>query len=662
VVPKVIGHTPSWRYVATALVLVVAALSSGAATSHAGRASSSWDPAHGILISGATVVTMDDARTVIPHGRVLVRDGRIAAVWQGPTPPDGVVVGEASVVETGPQDLVFPGLINLHNHPRENHLHAWPSPSSHALPAQGKAGTDPYANRYQWGATGSPTAPPELSRLVTNPADVLAEDLGLGLRGEIVKYAETAALLGGETAIQGAAPNPESDGVLIRNVDNDAFDTRIAPDLVRPIAGFDGVDLSSLLAAMTTGKVDAWMIHLAEGVRDGRRRAGDPVSSRAEFATLKAKGLLTDMTVIIHGTALERADFAEMRAAPTIRSDGVGDGRGAKLVWSPLSNLLLYGETTNVYDALAEHVLVSLGTDWTPSGSHTLLQELKIADIALRDVRVLGAAREQVADFAVDGKRGEERQLAEESLDRVLVDMVTRNPALSLRWYDKVGSVEAGKIADLLLVRRPAQSPSLGLPPTPYRDLIDATEREVELVLVGGDPLAGDVELMSALKPNDHEVVASGAGGFAKAVDVTTTAVVPEGGETLAHLTTELRLGLNALGGDHPPASGGPGPPTNTYTYLKENVAGGLAAGLPDAVFFGLLAANVGVLPDGSLNIERVQLVPLFPADDDFLAHMLRGEIDPATGLLADATPPFGLYPANLNHVGPLGNPFLGLP
>jgi hypothetical protein len=30
-------------------------------------------------------------------------------------------------------------------------------------------------------------------------------------------------------------------------------------------------------------------------------------------------------------------------------------------------------------------VLVSLGTDWSPSGSRNLLDELKVADIALRD-------------------------------------------------------------------------------------------------------------------------------------------------------------------------------------------------------------------------------------------------------------------------------------
>lgn len=40
----------------------------------------SFDPGRGILLQG-TVVTMDDAGTVIPQGNVLVRDKKIIAVW-----------------------------------------------------------------------------------------------------------------------------------------------------------------------------------------------------------------------------------------------------------------------------------------------------------------------------------------------------------------------------------------------------------------------------------------------------------------------------------------------------------------------------------------------------------------------------------------------------
>jgi hypothetical protein len=267
-----------------------------------------------------------------------------------------------------------------------------------------------------------------------------------------------------------------------------------------------------------------------------------------------------------------------------------------------------------------------------------------------------------VPEFATDGKEGSARQIAEEALDRALVDMVTRNPAITLRWYDKVGSIEPGKFADLMLLHRPARSPALGLPDTVYRALIDATERDVSLVLVGGEPLAGEIELMSALKPGDFEVVTSTLGAFDKAVDVTSAAPVPEASETLEELTAELRLGLAALGGDNPPLGGGPGPATNTYSYLKAHVSGGAAAGLPDSVFRGLLAANVGVLPDGSLNLERVQLIPLLQAEDDFLSRLIHADVDASTGLLADDTPPYKLYPANLNHVGALGNPLATLP
>jgi 5-methylthioadenosine/S-adenosylhomocysteine deaminase len=653
-----LGHA---RFVA--LVAMVALVSTpGAAVSAASDTGQSgpWDPHRGILIDGATVVTMDDRHTVLEHGRVLIRDQRIVAVWQGRTPP-GVDIGSARVIDADASDLIFPGLINLHDHPREDFLHAWPAPSSHALPEQGKAGTDPYANRYQWGGGTDATTPLELKRLVSNPADVLAEPVGLGLGGEIVKYAEVAGLLGGETSVQGAPRNPESDGVLARNIDNDAFDTRIAQPRVGPIEQFGGPELASLRTGMTSGAYDAWMIHLAEGVRDADRRPGDPVSSRGEFETLRAMGLLTDITVIIHGTALERADFAAMRAAPSGRSDGVGDGRGAKLVWSPLSNLLLYGRTAHVFEALAEGVNVSLGTDWTPSGSRTLLDELKIADIALRDRRILGNDRDLVPDLAIAGRTGEALRQAEINLDRTLVDMVTTNPARALRWDDRLGSVEAGKLADLVMIHAPDRSPTGGLPAGVYRSLIDASERDVELVLVGGDPLAGDVGRMADLKPNDYEVVTSRAARFRKAVDATSDAPVPESGERLTDLTAELEAGVAALGGDHPPIGGGPGPSSNTYSYLKAHVSGGQAAGLPDDVFRGLLESHVGSLPDGSLNLERVQLLPLFATDDDFLRHLLHGDLDGASGLIADPTPPFRLYPANLNQVGPEGNPFEGL-
>jgi hypothetical protein len=100
------------------------------------------------------------------------------------------------------------------------------------------------------------------------------------------------------------------------------------------------------------------------------------------------------------------------------------------------------------------------------------------------------------------------------------------------------------------------------------------------------------VPVIAALKPGHYEVVSSSAGGFQKAVDATTPPTDPAATETIGQVTATLQTALTALGGDNPPPGGGYGPATNTYSYLKSHVAGGAAAGLPDAIFHGLLAST----------------------------------------------------------------------
>ena len=56
-----------------------------------------FDPARGIILRG-TVVTMDDAGTILHKGNVLIRNGKILATLEGPHAPDGTSVGNASDV------------------------------------------------------------------------------------------------------------------------------------------------------------------------------------------------------------------------------------------------------------------------------------------------------------------------------------------------------------------------------------------------------------------------------------------------------------------------------------------------------------------------------------------------------------------------------------
>jgi hypothetical protein len=244
----------------------------------------------------------------------------------------------------------------------------------------------------------------------------------------------------------------------------------------------------------------------------------------------------------------------------------------------------------------------------------------------------------------------------ERALDQLLVEMVTINPAKTVRWDDQVGSIEAGKIADIMVIdTMPLPGRSQGIPASPYRRLIDATERNVSLVMVGGIAQAGDVAVMSALKPGDFEVVASGTGCFEKAIDVTAPAL-PKGTDSLAQVMTGITEALRALGGDQPPAGGGPSSPlANTWSYLKARIPG--ASALPDLTFnFGL--ATFFPTADGRVNLEAITAPPLFTVDDDWWFATLASLRDSMSGLTADTDPPYAPYLSNSNHDTPAGSPF----
>jgi hypothetical protein len=147
------------------------------------------------------------------------------------------------------------------------------------------------------------------------------------------------------------------------------------------------------------------------------------------------------------------------------------------------------------------------------------------------------------------------------------------------------------------------------------------------LVLVDGEPIAGDVASMTSLKPDDFEVVRSDAGCFEKPIDVTTSGV-PKGTETLTQITALIAEGMRAMGGDHPPASGGPSPLTNTWSYLRLHSLAG--AGLTDSQFlFGVLIPVLGIV-DGKLNLEAMSPPPLLTAHDDWRLATIGATLDPA--------------------------------
>ena len=118
--------------------------------------------------------------------------------------------------------------------------------------------------------------------------------------------------------------------------------------------------------------------------------------------------LVIDELVVIHGTALTATEFGLMAQVD------------ASLVWSPMSNLLLYGDTADIAAADDAGVSISISPDWAPSGAKNVLHEVKIAD--WWDTNVLG---DRFSDFE-------------------MAQMLTTNSVDQVGWTEHVGRIKPG--------------------------------------------------------------------------------------------------------------------------------------------------------------------------------------------------------------------------
>ena len=399
-------------------------------------------------VIGTAPSTKAPKETVALGGQILTDDGPIRG-WL--TIEAGLITDISTRKPSGALALatngvILPGLIDLHGHPEFNVFAAWDPPRT-------------FINRYSWRDSD------EYAALIRGPQNRLLTELPSTTQ---LRYAEIRALVGGTTAIQGASGRTQgTDEFLVRNVDRTIFGqhrARTVIDLPSSLdSSFGGDDLKAILDNITNGEVDVFYVHLAEGQRSNQR-------SIDEFDHLVELNALTSATVIIHGSALTRDQLG-----------GAADA-GAKLVWSPQSNLRLYGETTRIGDALDVGLPVALGADWLPSGSTSLLAELKVARQEL--------ANQGHALSAPD-----------------LVAMVTSDAAEIAGLGDRLGTLEVGRPADVLVLSR--------CDPEPYESVCASTPNDVELVLIGGDLVYGRADWVRTLAqdaadPNLEPVLAWG--------------------------------------------------------------------------------------------------------------------------------------------------------
>ncbi len=255
--------------------------------------------------------------------------------------------------------------------------------------------------------------------------------------------------MGGVTGIQGASgASSASSEPLVRNIDQWAFGAHRARAMIDlPSGSFGLPGFQRVMDRIKAGDVTAFYLHLSEGKR------GDAVSAK-EFQHFLDLGGATPATNIIHGSALSVDDLHTVAAA------------GCRLVWSPQSNLRLYGETTLAGEAMAAGMPVALGADWLPSGSTSLLGEMKVA-------------RRELA------QQGHPIEAAD------LVAMVTSVAARVAGLDEHLGSLAPGRPADLVVLEQHH--------PDPYENVCLADPSWVDLVCIGGDITYGRADLFAAL-------------------------------------------------------------------------------------------------------------------------------------------------------------------
>ncbi len=426
------------------------------------------------IVLRGRVVTMNASADVIADGMICVEQDRIVHVgaWSG-TPP--YPFDTALVCNTG--GTIYPGLIELHNHPAYNAIPMWSVPRH-------------FDNRRAWRSNDN------YRRRVSNPANLLLYHPIDTYPKAVVRFVECRALLGGVTTTQGFLYKNGTHQTsyfegLVRNAEFPNKGWPVADGYINDfVSKKDAAD--HLIPAL--GKHQPYIIHLTEGI-DAVTRALFDYLQQPDGSWLIAPELIT-----IHATALQSREF---RILAQNNCGGV--------LWSPLSNFLLYGSTTRIDLAKHENLNIAIGCDWAPSGTKNLLGELKIAKL-------------------VSDKAGGL------FTDHELAAAVTSNPARMLGWDNAVGTIEPNKTADLLVLDSTQNDP--------YLNLISADESNVIAVLIDGRPRAGRATLIDPRTPGVELVTVAGQN---MVLDVVESAQHPLAGVTLGSATATLTDALARL-------------------------------------------------------------------------------------------------------------------
>lgn len=402
-----------------------------------------------LLITEGAVVTMDDRRQLYQPGYVAIRGNRIVGVG-----PQREASGRyrARTVLRVPGKVVMPGLINTHTHLAmtmlrgigdDLNLNDWLE--RYIFPAEARNVTADYV------AAGTRLGLVEMIRGgVTTFADmyyfeeaVAVETRRAGLRGIL-----------GETLLDFPAPDNKTwaeaisyTESYIRRWKGDSLITpALAPHAIYTVSREHLLEVRRLAEQLDV----PILTHLAEARTETEYAAARFRATPTAY--LDQLGLLSPRALLAHVVHVAAADLELLRQ------------RGVGIAHCPQSNMKLASGTAPVPAMLRAGLRVGLGTDGAASNNDLSLWEemdtaAKLHKLTSGDPTVVSAA-EALAMATIGGAR-------------------------ALQLERRIGSLEPGKLADLIVVgmNAPHQSPVYNL----YSHLVYATKAsDVADVLVNG--------------------------------------------------------------------------------------------------------------------------------------------------------------------------------
>jgi 5-methylthioadenosine/S-adenosylhomocysteine deaminase len=378
-----------------------------------------------LIVYNAIVVTMDGASRVLPRGAVAIQGNNIVGVDAAET-----IAASYTARETLDADgqIVMPGLINTHTHAPmvlyrglADDLALMDWLQKYIFPAEAKTVTREFVR------AGTRLAALEMIRSgTTTYADMyyFEEEIGratreAGLRGVL-----------GQTIIQ--FPVPDAKTPQEELVRTEAFLQAFANDeLITPAVAphamytLDAASLRASRALADKYKAPV-LIHLAETADESRTSQKQHKMSPTRY--LESLAFWGPRTLAAHGVWLSAADIQILAK------------RRVGLSHNPESNMKLASGTARVPAMRKAGINVGLGTDGAASNN---------------DLDMFEAMRQ--AAFLHKLTTGDPRALPAGAA----LAMATIEGARALRMDDRIGSLEPGKRADMILVSMsgPRQTP-----------------------------------------------------------------------------------------------------------------------------------------------------------------------------------------------------------